>query len=167
MKTKLTLFVTVLATALFVVGCASVPKPDVANAIKWNGHWYTVYTDRLTWDAAKMKCEKLGGHLVIVESEAEDQFSWDLVSKEKGISGDAFNVFFHIGCHGSGGREQWKWVNGQPVTYSNWNKVAPLDRRGFGGIALTPVKGYPAVKPKEWVVHDSGSVESAYICEWE
>ena len=169
MKTKLTLFVTVLAAALFGVGCASVPKPDVANAVKWKGHWYAVFTDRLSWEDAKAECEKLGGHLVIIESEAENDFLWGLISKEKAVS-DAVakrkhNVFLHIGCFQTSESKGWKWLNGESVVYSNWSTATHLDRNTYGGITLSPVEGESAVKPSDWVNNYGGGF--FYICEWE
>ena len=66
MKTKLTLFVTVLAAALFGVGCASVPKgPPVPHAVKWNGHWYNHVTNFVSWTESENECESMGGYLVI------------------------------------------------------------------------------------------------------
>ena len=84
MKTKLTLFVAILAVALLGTGCASVPKPDVANAVKWNGHWYAVLPPA-DWDTAKQKCEDLGGHLAYVESEAENDFLINLLKQKHPI----------------------------------------------------------------------------------
>ena len=167
-KTKLTLFVAVLAAALFGVGCSRVPKPDVAKAVKWKGHYYAIFTESLSWDAAKAECEKLGGHLVIIESEIENQFLWDLVSTDKAVK-DAIaknksNVFVHIGCFQSSDSKQWKWVNGQSITYSNWSKATILQKNTHGGIALSPVSAFPSVKPSDWV-NEYG--DAFFICEWE
>jgi len=147
-------------------GGRPVPPPH-PNAVKWNGHWYVLFAEGLSWDAAKKECEKLGGHLVIIESEVENQFLVDLLKGEKAvkekISGDATNVFVSIGCYRSDG-DQWNWVNGQLLEYSKWNKVAPLDSHRFGAITLSCSN--PAVKPDEWVVLNTGE-PLMYICEWE
>ena len=151
MKTKLTLYVAVIAVALFGMGCASVPKPDVANAIKWNGHYYALLAEKLSWEDAKAACEKLGGHLVIIESEAENDFLWDLISKEEAVSDTVakhkHNVFLHIGCLRINESEGWKWLNGESVVYSKWSAETPLDRNTYGGMTLSSVNGYPTVKP--------------------
>ena len=37
----------------------------------YNGHTYAVYDVYLTWSEAKDYCEKIGGHLVTITSEQE------------------------------------------------------------------------------------------------
>jgi hypothetical protein len=118
MKTKLTLFVAVLAAALFGMGCASVPKPDVANAVKWNGHWYAYFSSRATWDTAKKECEKLGGHLVIINSEEENTFLHNLARKS-----DPESIYTWFGATDRDGKAgEVKWVDGSLVKdgFSNW-----------------------------------------------
>ena len=64
MTTKLTLFVAVLAVALFGMGCASTPKgPPIPRAVEFNGHWYAYILEPVTWDAARKRCIELGGIL--------------------------------------------------------------------------------------------------------
>ena len=44
----------------------------------FGGSCYIVEEDRLTWADARDRCVQLGGHLAIIESEAEDQFVFEL-----------------------------------------------------------------------------------------
>ena len=104
MKTKLTLFVAVLASVLFGMGCTSVPKPDVANAVKWNGHWYAVLPEPCNWETAIKRCERLGGHLAFVETEAENEFIANLLKEKPAWLG------------GIKQETGWKWLNGKPIT---------------------------------------------------
>ena len=39
-----------------------------------DGSCYIVEAELLTWADARARCVQLGGHLVIIESHAEDQF---------------------------------------------------------------------------------------------
>ena len=94
MKTKLTLFVAVLAVALFLGGCASVPKPDVPHAVKWNGHWYAFFPDSVSWDDAVKISKERGGHLVFIESKEENQFLAELTHKRTGLS--KFTLYVQI-----------------------------------------------------------------------
>ena len=80
MKTKLTLFVSVLTVALLGVGCAST-KPPANGAVKWNGHWYKHVTNFVSWTEAEKECESMGGYLVIIDSEEENDFVVNLASK--------------------------------------------------------------------------------------
>ena len=167
MKTKLTLFVTVLAAALSGVGCASVPKPDVANAVKWNGHWYAVFPDQLlTGPEAQALCEKMGGHLVVISSKEENKFVENLAAKT-GKYGD-YNVgALKEGTPKEAPQKKWQWVNGEPFStgYKNWGlndlgKDFPPENRVMMWIFETDRRS------GQWA-----SVQEAYagrcICEWE
>ena len=44
----------------------------------FGGSCYIVEADRLTWADARARCVALGGHLAIIESQAENQFVFDL-----------------------------------------------------------------------------------------
>jgi hypothetical protein len=170
MKTKLTLFVTVLAAALFGVGCASTPKgPPHPNAVIWNGHWYAFFPSPISWNEAKKHCESIGGHLVIIESKEENEFVWDLATLKK-ASG-----MIHIGCFRADNDGPWEWVDGRPVsnTYYNWARKAFL-RIPDGVLVGKMVIDHGRTNhegtryPKDWVVR--GTVDPyqlAYICEWE
>ena len=177
MKTKLTLFIAVIAIALFGMGCASIKneppvpaknEPPVPHAVQWNGNWYAVFKERLSWDAAKANCENLGGHLVVIESESENHFVLALLKNEKflqeALKKNPINFYVSIGCYRQEGR-QWNWVTGQPLKYANWSKVSPLHSHKWGAITLTKVNGFPEVNPNDWVVLDRG--EYVYVCEWE
>jgi len=162
MKTKLTLFVTVLATALFGVGCASTPEgPPLSNAIKWNGHWYACFTVPLTWDAAMKQCEELGGHLVIIDNEKENVFLFNLA-----LQADKYVQHVWIGCQGRPVPSATRWVNGEVVKngYSSWRpereKSSP--RAYKGSLDFRP----PYPENFWW---DVGTSEDkfSYICEWE
>jgi len=88
MKTKLTLFVAVLATALFGMGCASTSKPNADwlqpyHPVKWNGHWYAVLPQVLDYTPAAEKCKQLGGHLAEAETAAEKEFLENLAKNAR------------------------------------------------------------------------------------
>ena len=149
MKTKLTLL-TVFAAALFAGGCAGVPKPDVANVVNWEGHWYAYFPDQTSWNEAKKHCESIGGHLVIIESKEENEFVWELATSKK-ASG-----MIHIGCFRADNDGRWEWIDGRPVSniYYNWAKTArlgfeyPDGVHAVGKIVIDHV-GPPSAAPKD------------------
>ena len=154
MKTKLTLFVTVLAVALFGMGCASTPKPDVANAVKWNGHWYAVLPAPCNWETANKKCERLGGHLAFVETEAENKFLTNLLEASNIPSKAAW-----LGGTDEENEGDWLWLNGKPITTSFWDTNQPGNAEGVQHYIQLWAKG-------KWNDVDSSELW-AVICEWE
>jgi hypothetical protein len=79
----------------------------------YNGHSYYRSTGSMTWTAAKVACENMGGHLVTVTSPAENNFIFNLWP-----SG-------WIGLTDEVVEGQWRWVTGEPFTWSNWNGGEP------------------------------------------
>ena len=80
MKTKIALLVTIFAAALFGMGCAGVPKPDVVNAVKWKGHWYALFDDKAyTITEAREKAKMLDGHLPYINSKEEEVYILKMV----------------------------------------------------------------------------------------
>ena len=166
MKTKLTLFVTVLAAALFMGGCAvtiefpgggkkAADKPPVPTAVKWGGHWYAVFSEPCDWGAAKKKCEQLGGHLAYVESAAENSFLCKLAKDTPGISEWAW-----IGGTDEKKEGEWLWLNGKPIKSTFWHRGEPSGHQDENYLVLwyglntwndCPAKYYP----------------SSTVCEWE
>ena len=166
MKTKLTLFVAVLAAVLFGAGCASVPKPDVANAVKWKGHWYVYFSSRSTWDTAKKECEKLGGHLVIINSEEENIFVHTLARKH-----DTESVYTWFGASDRDGKAgEAKWVDGSLVSdgFSNWGDD-PVKLGGdwdHGTMILRHGPNTEKMAVQSWDFGGRGQ-KWTYVCEWE
>jgi hypothetical protein len=79
----------------------------------YNGHSYYRSTGSMTWTAAKVACENMGGHLVTISNAAENNF--------------VFNTWPSgwIGFTDEVVEGQWRWVTGEPVTYTNWNAGEP------------------------------------------
>ena len=176
MKTKLALFVTVLAVTLFVGGCAST-KPPVNGAVKWNGHWYKHVTDSVSWHAAKKRCENMGGYLVVINNEEENDFVFNLANKNQ------VNDWLWIGMSDHLSEGTPKWVDGRKVSssYNNWipSMISRLNRgdKDFGWMGLfVPGEGKKTWEKRWSLEHNwDGSTSegerpqagTTFICEWE
>jgi hypothetical protein len=79
----------------------------------YNGHSYYRSTSSMTWTNARTACANMGGHLVTITSAAENTF--------------VFNTWPSgwIGFTDEVVEGQWRWVTGEPVTYTNWNGGEP------------------------------------------
>ena len=167
MKTKLILFVTVLAAALFGVGCASTPKgPPVEGAVKWNGHWYALLPDLNTWGEAKERCEKLGGHLVIIDSKEENDFLY------KWLKPKAKVIHVHIGASATESKGEYKWVNGESLkdtfSYFDWRNPKSRKLPDSSGFGVLAINWSHAPRNQYWAHHIwEDKRKDPYVCEWE
>ena len=94
-------------------------------------HYY-VSEASILWEEAKINCELLGGHLVTISSEEENQLVWQGVYANGLNPGGSNNYQAWIGLYQNfdspdysepaGG---WEWVTGEPVVYSNWAPEEP------------------------------------------
>jgi hypothetical protein len=99
LQTKLVICVLVLV-AIFA-NCYA------AETHEFNGHLY-VKSSIGTWSQAEAEAVGMGGHLVAVNGEAEQDFIEQL------LTGSTWIGFTDEGT------EVWEWINGDPVTYTNW-----------------------------------------------
>lgn len=89
--------------------------PAGASVNPQNGHPYLVYTDSLNWVDAKEFCKSLGGHLATISDAQEQTFVEQLAQ----TCSERTN--FWLGGYYDRNREIWKWVDGTPFTYTNWD----------------------------------------------
>jgi len=97
------------------------------------GHWYQLTAPGLTWTQAEQAAVALGGHLVTINDNAEND--WVLAQFGTG------QAWFWIGLYQIQGSAEpgsgWVWVSGEPDTYRNWNlggepNNAPPGNEDFG-----------------------------------
>lgn len=138
-----------------------------SDAVKYNGHYYYIYEDVLTWEEAKKYCESKGGHLVTITSKEEQEFIEKYIN-DKGYG----KVRFWIGATDKEKEGEWKWVTGEPFEYSNWGKKVPdnnLDNQDFALICNYENNTY-GIKKGQWDDIDNESisdVKTYFICEFD
>ncbi|MBQ7170282.1 MAG: putative Ig domain-containing protein, partial [Synergistaceae bacterium] len=86
-------------------------SPDENEKIH-NGHRYRIYPDGMTWTQAKEYCESLGGHLVTITSQEEQNVVASLV-----LSGDK-NSYWLGGQKND--NDAWSWIDGSAWDYTHW-----------------------------------------------
>ncbi|XP_033992131.1 CD209 antigen-like protein C [Trematomus bernacchii] len=105
-------------------------------------------TEKASWEQSRQDCRARGAHLVIVDSEEEQEF---ISSK---IKGDTW-----IGLSDREEEGTWKWVDGSPLNLTFWVKGEPSN----GGVGE---EDCAVIKPdtKRW--NDQPCKEHIYcICE--
>ncbi|RXN31842.1 FRAS1-related extracellular matrix 1 [Labeo rohita] len=87
-----------------------------------NNYCYILSTERkATWSAAARACrESYNGNLVSVLSKGDMDWLWDFSERKP----------FWIGLNDRDNKSRWEWVGGEPVTYTNWRRSPPKNRKG-------------------------------------
>ena len=143
------------------------------RAVKiFRGHRYKVFTEKTSWHDARDKCKELGGHLVIINDEQENNFVVQLMREAAAASGEFEGTFVFAGASDEAKEKQWIWVDGSPVNFSLWMKGQPNN----GG---NPLGGAGNIRRKYRAEHylvlssrgDWNDVPKSYlstfICEWK
>lgn len=125
-------------------------KITIPGATVWNGHSYKIIEQSLTWAEARTACEEMGGHLVDILSQEEEDFVESMI--------DA-NTIYHIGGYCPlDDNTNWEWVTGEAWDYTNWKPGEP----GHTGDYVC----FWNDGTKLW--HDGNVGTTAwFICEWD
>ena len=126
------------------------------GAREFNGHYYYIYDipEVITWDRAQEYCRERNGYLATLTTKEENAFAYSLLS--------SFNVTgAYFGLRDSGYND-WKWVNNEAFSYSNW---APGEPNSYS----EPYGMFYEQYVETWNDGDFGNYTSedrAFICEW-
>lgn len=89
-----------------------------STAVEFNGHYYQVYDESMTWTEAKKYCGSLGGHLATITSQEEQQFiESQLVNGQKSC--------YWLGGTDSAVEGKWNWITGEEFSYTKWGADMP------------------------------------------
>ena len=132
-----------------------------------NGHSYKFFPEQLSWKAAKARCEALGGHLVIIETPAENAFLGQLIT-------DGGQLDSWIGATDEGSEGQWHWVDGRLMTWTNWftRQKQPNNKGGVEHFGLMSNQKLAVDGLIDWKWSDQPDEslpvhQPGYICEWD
>ena len=107
----------------------------------FNGKEYRWIKERKTQEAAQAHAESLGGHLVVINSAAEDDFVYSMVNGASlsglGTASDGGGVsYVWLGGNDAGSEGNWVWVNGEAFSYTNWGRAEPDNYFNQDGLAM-------------------------------
>ena len=87
---------------------------DTPNAYKWsdNGHYYFLTSKAQTWAEAEAEAVARGGHLVSVNSQAENDFL-----RQTFLSGPDRSKLYWLGLNDLEVEGEYVWSSGEEVTY--------------------------------------------------
>jgi hypothetical protein len=100
--------------------CISLPTPvGFTNLGTFNGTAYYLSNSAVTYAAAALEANANGGHLLVVATAAENTF----VANAVATIGN--NIWYWLGLNDATTEGTFQWVNGEPLTYSNWSAGEP------------------------------------------
>ncbi len=135
------------------------PDSRPADTVVFEGNHYKVFIDEdreLTWHQKKALCERMGGHLAVIETEREQAFIVKL----------ADDRYLSLGASDEEEESVWQWVNGAPWRNesAHWFDDQPNNYADEEHYLATFDDGL-------WVDVAAGGwdwwLPQGFICEWE
>ncbi|MBS0205276.1 MAG: C-type lectin domain-containing protein [Planctomycetes bacterium] len=87
-----------------------VKKPRPKETVKFGGHVYALIKEQAPWHVARLRCEEMGGHLVIIDNQQEMEH----IDRMCGTT----NAW--LGASNEDGANDWKWVDGVRLPPGTW-----------------------------------------------
>ncbi len=126
------------------------------KTVEQNGHIYSIYNEKLTWTAAKAACEAMGGHLMTITSQAEQ----DLAA---GLIGNGVRPFYWLGASDTVTEGTFQWVTGEAFTYTNWRANQPDNWNDEDYLHIYNNAEYFS----QWNDYPNDAANIGFICEIE
>ena len=96
------------------------PRKTLFDVEEYNGHFYAVIDEGMDWRDADEYCRNHGGHLVTINSPAEQKFVQGLV-----FGNGKRNNYWLGGYQSLMKGDKWYWVDDSPFEYTNWAEEQP------------------------------------------
>jgi hypothetical protein len=109
---------------------------------EYNGHKYLLTSTAKTWEQAQQEAQQYGGNLVTINDATEEQWLQSTFGTSES---------FWIGLTDKVSEGNFVWINGEPVTYTNWYPNEPNDSLGNEDYTHMNVAG-------KWNDHNSTAV---------
>jgi hypothetical protein len=137
---------------LFTNGAFADKVEPAKDAVAFRGNHYKAFLDtNSTWWEAKFACDDIGGQLVVISTEQENEFVRRL----------AKDHLVWLGGTDEFKEGEWTWDNGEAFKFKNWDAKQPSASPGYNFLILNGKSG-------KWAdtTDFSGKVKG-YICEWK
>ncbi len=139
-------------------------QPPPTGVISFGGHRYQFVPDKtLTWTQAKAAAEKMGGHLATITSKEENDWiaSTVIAKLERGLGS-------WIGGTNEGSLWKWRWITGEPFTFTAWGQSEPQNTANEPAILFS----YSDSGTLTWAdIKDDATTtrdrRAGYLVEWD
>lgn len=138
------------APALYINSTIEGNNSTVSNT--FNGNTYSIIHTPMTWENARLWCLAAGGHLVTIESEAENEYLSALIaSTTESIDG------YYIGlCKVN---NKWRWCTGASLRdtgFDSWGPGMPDNYSGYQFVGRMMNTNYGTWQRGEWDDFEDG-----------
>lgn len=118
---------------------------------EFNGNTYAFIENEMLWNEAREVCEKLGGHLAYINSEAEQEFITEITK----------NYYTALGGWDELSEGEWTWLDSSEMTFTNWRSGEPNNSYPHQNHLYINYSG-----AGKW---DDGydNRMAPFVCEWE
>lgn len=120
-----------------------------------------IYDDLANWNQAKEVCETLGGHLVTINSKAEEEKIINMLNET-----DLAAIWIggtDVDLHGT-----YQWLTGEPMDYTNWPNGEPNMNSDLNHyMVLYKIAGEWLWKSSRIDTNTYYNDKMGYIIEWE
>lgn len=137
---------------------------------EFNGHYYKIFDEGMTWQQAKKRCEEIGGHLATITSKEEQAVIQNLLF----LHGHK-NYYWLGGVRDKKNIDKWTWVTGEEFSYLNWSNRQPDNAQGVQNVIIL-YKSSNNLYGKWDDLQESGNnggpyryydiENSGFVCEW-
>lgn len=139
------------------INASTTPPEIVAGPIinPANGHIYYLL-EQSTWTDAEAKAVEMGGHLVTVNDQAENEWIYNTFLPFAGLPGEKSQGDLWIGYTDIEVEGVWKWISGESSDFTNWTSIEPSGGIGenygmiWGPCWQNPPYNYLVNIPGQW-----------------
>jgi len=132
-------------------------RPDNAEYLSFNRHYYLVVKERLSWDEAMDHCVNMGGYLATISSEIENDFILKVATRRPFPD---YSVVW-IGATDEIQESRWEWVTGELVTMPE-----KLDASGGTGENYLNLRLSTGMW-EDYTIYGESVGEQWLVCEWD
>ncbi|MBR5144509.1 MAG: C-type lectin domain-containing protein [Clostridia bacterium] len=140
---------------------------ELCNATIYAGHLYAAFDEELVWYDAYNKCKAMGGYLVTITSQGEQDVIDQIIESRVIPEGAGQEYYYWNGLIRN--TDGWHWITGEDVVFTNWSSKEPDDdgsAQWIVGMAKRVASANSHAKLGQW--EDSNqNARDPFICEWE
>ena len=129
-------------------------KRPPRKAVRFRGHSYLWFDEKVTWHVAKRRCEELGGHLLRIDSHAEHAFI------EQRLEWEQTKLTW---VDGNDEAKEGHFVDyrGEPLKFARWHEGDPNNWSGYQHCLAIGAGAGANLRD------ETGAHRLRFICEWD
>ncbi len=131
----------------------------IGRVFEYGDNYYVLSSDTKTWEDANIYAKSIGGHLAMFKTLEENNYIANKVY-ETGIQ-MPYQQFF-IGATDKEKEGTWKWIDGTPLAYTNFNTGEPNS-----GTAENYITVYVSSSYKVGVWNDCSNLTLRYLIQFD